>query len=101
MKATLNGIVLADAPDDQIIEIEGNSYFPPDSVADGVLETSPTPYHCPWKGDCQYFNVRTGSGDETLADRAWSYPEPIPASFDVVGKDYSNYVAFWKEVQVG
>jgi uncharacterized protein (DUF427 family) len=35
-----------------------------------------------------------------LQDRAWSYPTPIPASFDRVGKDYTGYVAFWKDVQV-
>lgn len=98
MQATLNGVVLADAPDDQLIEIEGNWYFPPDSVTDGVLQPSDTPYHCPWKGDCQYFDVRAGG--ETLHDRAWSYPNPIPSSFDVVGRDYSNYVAFWQEVVV-
>jgi uncharacterized protein (DUF427 family) len=33
-------------------------------------------------------------------DNAWSYPEPIPSSFDRVGKDYSGYVAFWKDVRV-
>ena len=53
MKATLNERVLAEAPDDELISIEGNWYFPPASVQAGVLEKSPTPYHCPWKGDCQ------------------------------------------------
>ena len=98
MQATVNGVVLAEAPDDQLIEIEGNRYFPPDAVRAGVLTPSDTPYRCPWKGDCQYFDVH--AGDEVLADRAWSYPEPIPSSFDIVGRDYSNYVAFWKEVVV-
>lgn len=98
MQATLNGTVLAEAADDQLIEIEGNWYFPPDSVREGVLVESETPYRCPWKGDCQYFDVHANG--EVLTDRAWSYPEPIPASFDVVGKDYSNYVAFWQEVVV-
>lgn len=99
MKATLNGVVLAEAPDDQIIHIEGSSYFPPDAVRSDLLEPSPTPYHCPWKGDCQFFNVRDGDG--VLQDRAWSYPLPIPSSLDIVGKDYANHVAFWKEVEVG
>lgn len=100
MKATLDGIMLAEAPDDQIIEIEGNAYFPPDSVADGVLEPSPTPYHCAWKGDCQYFHVRTGPDGDVHADGAWSYPEPIPSSIDIVGRDYRNYVAFSPQVRV-
>ncbi len=63
-----------------------------------LLEESDTPYHCPWKGDTQYFSVK--DGDTLLRDRAWSYPTPIPTSFDRVGKDFSGYVAFWKEVSV-
>ncbi|MBX3067858.1 MAG: DUF427 domain-containing protein [Cryobacterium sp.] len=98
MKAILNGTVIAEAPRDELISIEGNWYFPPSSVNQGLLEKSPTPYRCPWKGDCQYFNVSDGSS--SLQDRAWSYPNPIPSSLVKVGKDYSNYVAFWKEVEV-
>ncbi|MBC7725436.1 MAG: DUF427 domain-containing protein [Burkholderiaceae bacterium] len=98
MKATLNGTVIAEAPKDDLISIEGNWYFPPSSVKSELLEKSPTPYTCPWKGVCQYFSVK--DGDTLLQDRAFSYPEPYPTSFDRVGKDYSNYVAFWKEVKV-
>ncbi|MCC7128614.1 MAG: DUF427 domain-containing protein [Microbacteriaceae bacterium] len=98
MKAVLNGTVIAEAPEEDLIRIEGNWYFPPASVREDLLSKSPTPYTCPWKGECQYFNVSDGT--ETLADRAWSYPQPMPSSFEKVGKDYSNYVAFWKEVSV-
>jgi len=98
MKATLNERVLAEAPDDELISIEGNWYFPPASVQAGVLEKSPTPYHCPWKGDCQYFNVR--NGDDVKADLAWSYPSPIPSAFERVGHDFTDYVAFARDVDV-
>jgi len=98
MKAVLGEIVIAEAPVEDLIRIEGNWYFPPDSVAEGFLEPSDTPYTCPWKGECQYFNVR--SGQESLQDRAWSYPEPFPSAIEKVGKDFSNYVAFWKDVAV-
>ncbi|MFP7761273.1 DUF427 domain-containing protein [Marisediminicola sp. LYQ134] len=98
MKATVDGIVIAEAPKDDLISIEGNWYFPPSSVNQELLEKSPTPYTCPWKGETQYFTVK--AGDTSLPDRAWSYPTPYPTSFDRVGKDYSNYVAFWKEVKV-
>lgn len=98
MKAVLNGIVIAEAPEDQLIKIEGNWYFPPESVNSDLLIPSATPYTCGWKGECQYFNVK--DGDMVLQDRAFSYPTPYPASFDRVGQDYSNYVTFWKEVQV-
>ena len=98
MKAVVGDIVLAEAPIDELIKIEGNWYFPPQSVTPGRLTTSPTPYNCPWKGDCQYFTVQTGDGP--LPDRAWSYPTPYPTAVELVGKDFANYVAFWKEVSV-
>jgi len=98
MKAVLDGTVIAEAPKDDLVSIEGNWYFPPSSVAEGVLVESPTPYTCPWKGECQYFDVT--SGGTALKDRAWSYPTPYPTAIERVGKDFSGYVAFWKEVQV-
>ena len=99
MKAVINGVTVAEAPQDELIEIEGNWYFPPQSVDMSLLAETATPYHCPWKGDTQYYSVK--DGETVLQDRAWSYPTPIPSSFDRVGKDYSGYVAFWKEVRVG
>jgi len=96
--ATLNGTVIAEATDDDIIMIEGNVYFPPSAVKEGFLTTSPTPYTCPWKGECQYFTVTVDG--EALPDRAWSYPHPYESGIEKVGKDFSDYVAFWKEVQV-
>jgi Uncharacterized protein conserved in bacteria len=96
--ATLNGTVIAEASDDEVIRIEGNAYFPPSAVKEGFLTTSPTPYTCPWKGECQYFTVTVDG--EAYPDRAWSYPEPYESGIARVGKDFSNYVAFWKEVQV-
>jgi len=98
MKAVLNDTVIAEAPQEDLIRIEGNWYFPPASVNSEYLVESATPYTCPWKGECQYFSVK--SDDGLLRDRAWSYPTPYPSSFDRVGKDYSNYVAFWKDVRV-
>ena len=98
MKAVIGDIVLAEAPIDELIKIEGNWYFPPESVTPGLLTTSPTPYNCPWKGDCQYFTVL--ADDTPLPDRAWSYPAPHPSAVELVGRDFANYVAFWKEVSV-
>lgn len=98
MQAIINGTVIAEAPQEDLISIEGNWYFPPSSVREGVLTASPTAYHCPWKGDCQYFNVQ--DGETLLQDRAFSYPTPYPTAFDRVGKDFSGYVSFWKEVKV-
>ena len=98
MKAVLNDTVIAEAPQEDLIHIEGNWYFPPESVDSSLLVASDTPYTCPWKGECQYFSVK--HGETVLQDRAWSYPTPYPSSFKRVGKDYSDYVAFWKDVKV-
>ncbi|MEN9620242.1 MAG: hypothetical protein RL499_435 [Actinomycetota bacterium] len=98
MKAHVNGTVIAEAPESELIKIEGNWYFPPSSIVEGMLTTSPTPYTCPWKGECQYFTVTIDG--QNLPDRAWSYPTPYPSGIERVGKDFSNYVAFWKEVSV-
>ena len=98
MKAMLGDTIIAEAPKEDLISIEGNWYFPPSSVKSELLEKSTTPYHCPWKGDCQYFSVK--NGDTLLQDRAFSYPQPLPGSRERVGKDFANYVAFWKDVKV-
>jgi len=98
MKAVLGDTVLAEADDADLILIEGNKYFPPASVKDGVLVESPTPYTCPWKGECQYYTVQVDG--RQLPDRAWSYPTPYAGAIERVGKDFSGYVAFWKEVEV-
>jgi uncharacterized protein (DUF427 family) len=98
MKAIWNDQVVAEADKDKLIYIEGNWYFPPGSVKDEFLRKSDTPYTCPWKGVCQYFDV--GQGDNWNKDVAWSYPNPKPSAITKVKKDFTNYVAFWQEVQV-
>ena len=98
MKAVWNGKTIAEASRDDLIYIEGNWYFPPSSVEKKYLKESPTPYTCPWKGVCQYFDVV--EGDSVSSDCAWSYPSPMPSAIDTVKKDFSNYVAFWRDVTV-
>ncbi|MGI3779927.1 MAG: DUF427 domain-containing protein [Janthinobacterium lividum] len=98
MKATVDGTVIAEAPKEDLISIEGNWYFPPSSVVRDLLENSPTPYTCPWKGPCQYYTVVVDG--QRLPDRAWSYPHLLDGAAKRVGKDFTDYVAFWKEVRV-
>jgi len=98
MKAVRKGQVVAEAPKDQLIFIEQNWYFPPSSVNQDLLRKSDTPYTCPWKGECQYFDV--GEGDDWSKDSAWSYPDPKPSAIDIVKKDFSDYVAFWRDVKI-
>jgi uncharacterized protein (DUF427 family) len=92
MKAMINGAVIAEAPAADVISIEGNSYFPPGSLAPGVLAQSATPYTCPWKGAAQYWDLRTRQG--TTPDGAWSYPDLKASAIERVGRDFSGYVAF-------
>lgn len=99
MKATLNGSVIAEADKNDLIYIEQRWYFPPASIKQDALTKSPTLYTCPWKGVCQYFNVTDDNGTIS-SDGAWSYPEPYPGSLEIVKKDFANYVAFWRDVEV-
>lgn len=98
MKAVYKDTLIAEADKEDLIYIEGNWYFPPSSVKQEFLQKSDTPYTCPWKGDCQYFDVVQGS--EIAHDDAWSYPKPKESAVHTVKKDFSNYVAFWRSVQV-
>jgi uncharacterized protein (DUF427 family) len=99
MKAVWKDTVIAEAPKEKLVYIEQNWYFPPDIIKrHDMLLKSPTPYTCPWKGVCQYFDV--GAGEDWSKDSAWSYPSPKPSAIDTVKKDFSNYVAFWHDVKV-
>jgi len=102
MRALWRDHVVADSPDDRIIEIEGNRYFPPDTLNRSMFHSSPTPYTCPWKGECQYWTLRHSQGDQhdESVDAAWSYPTPFAGAIERVGADFSGYVAFGDAVTV-
>lgn len=95
-KAIWNGQVLAES--DQTIRIEGNAYFPPDSINRDLFIPSDHHTICPWKGEASYYNVVVGG--KSNEDAAWYYPTPKEGSIDRVGQDFSNYVAFWHGVEV-
>lgn len=98
MKAIWNGVVIAEAPKEDLIFIERNWYFPPSSVNHTYLRKSDTPYTCHWKGVCQFYDV--GDGDTWNEDNAFAYPEPDEAAIQKVKKDFSGYIAFWRNVSV-
>ena len=98
MKAELNGVVLADASEDDVVKIEGNWYFAPHTVAFEHFTESPTAYTCSWKGACQYYSLSAGGAD--VADGAWAYPNLIDGAAQRVGRDFSGYVAFGPKVSV-
>lgn len=91
MKAIWNGEVIAES--ERTILLEGNHYFPPESVQEDFLVPSDTHTTCPWKGIASYYHVKVG--DQVNRDAAWYYPEPSEAAQHIKG-----YIAFWKGVQV-
>lgn len=91
MKAIWNGQVIAES--DDTLVVEGNHYFPADSVRQEFLQDSPTHTVCPWKGLASYYSLKVGG--ETNKDAAWYYPEPKDAAKQIAGR-----VAFWKGVKV-
>ncbi|MEX1003018.1 MAG: DUF427 domain-containing protein [Crocinitomicaceae bacterium] len=90
-KAIWNGEVLAES--DQTVNIEGNAYFPPESINEAYFEKSDTTTKCPWKGTAHYYNVVVDG--EKNKDAAWYYPE-----VSELAKSIKGYVAFWKGVDV-
>jgi uncharacterized protein (DUF427 family) len=92
MKATWEGAVLAES--DQTVVIEGNHYFPPDSIKREYLAASDKQTTCHWKGVANYYHVQVG--DKRNADAAWYYPEPKTAA-----KSIKDHLAFWRGVKVG
>ncbi|KDQ11117.1 hypothetical protein BOTBODRAFT_177589 [Botryobasidium botryosum FD-172 SS1] len=91
VKVTLNGhpeVVLAES--DKTIVIEGNHYFPPDSVHKSLFKESSTSTRCPWKGQASYYNAALSDGT-TVPDVAWYYPNALEAA-----KNIKDYVAFYK-----
>ena len=91
MKATWNGAVLAES--DATVVVEGNHYFPPDSINHDHFEASGKQTVCPWKGLANYYDVVVGGARNDSA--AWYYPDPKPAASEI-----KDHVAFWKGVEV-
>ncbi len=71
-KAIFNGSVIAES--DDIEMVEGNAYFPIDSLDRSVIADSDLTTVCPWKGTASYWSVTVDG--ETATDAAWYYPEP-------------------------
>ncbi len=92
MKAIWRDAVLAES--DDTVVVEGNHYFPPDSVKKEHFRESATHTTCPWKGEASYYDVVVDG--EVNRDAAWFYPEPKEAASNI-----KDHVAFWRGVVVG
>ena len=91
-RAIWNGAVLAES--DRCHVVEGNQYFPPDTVRREYLRDSTTHTVCGWKGTASYYDLVVEG--EVNKDAAWYYPVTKPEAEHIAG-----YVAFWKGVEVG
>lgn len=92
VKAVWNNATIAESEDTVIVE--GNHYFPLESVDPAVLRPSTTTSRCPWKGIASYYSLEVKG--ESNKDAAWFYPTPSAAAAEIAGR-----VAFWKGVKVG
>jgi uncharacterized protein (DUF427 family) len=91
MKAKFNETVIAES--DRAVVIEGNYYFPPDSVKREFLRASEFHTSCPRKGEANYYSLAVNGN--RIADAAWYYPNPGETAEQI-----KNYIAFWKGVKV-
>jgi uncharacterized protein (DUF427 family) len=91
MKAVWNGQVLAES--DETIVVEGNHYFPPESLDRRFLEPSWMRTLCFWKGVASYYTIDVNG--ERNRNAAWTYRQPFPWI-----RKIRDHVAFWNGVEI-
>lgn len=91
MKALWQGQVVAESTDTVIVE--GNHYFPKESLNPAFIKDSNKTTVCSWKGTAHYYSLVVNG--QTNVDAVWYYPEPKTAARDII-----NRVAFWRGVEV-
>ena len=91
MKAIWNGAVIAES--DKTIQIEGNHYFPQESIKPGYFKPSSTHTTCHWKGEASYYSLEVDG--KSNPDAAWFYPNPKSMAAGI-----KDHVAFWRGVKV-
>jgi uncharacterized protein (DUF427 family) len=91
MRAIWRGQVIAESEETRVVE--GNHYFPPESLVETHFESSATQTTCSWKGVANYRHVVVAG--ELNADAAWYYPDPKPAAAEIKG-----WFGFWRGVEV-
>lgn len=91
MEAKWNNKTVASS--NNTVVVEGNHYFPEDSINKELFKPSTHTTTCPWKGTAKYYNIEVDG--KTNENAAWYYPEPKDAASQI-----KNHVAFWKGVKV-
>ena len=87
MKAVVGDTVVAES--DDTIVVEGNHYFPPDSIEADYFKSSDLHTVCGWKGTASYYDIEVDG--QTLDNVAWYYPEPLEAAATI-----KDHVAFYR-----
>lgn len=90
-RAVFNGTVVAESDKTEVVE--GNHYFPPDSIKREFFKDNALTTNCPWKGEARYYDVVVDG--KTAEHAAWYYPDAKPQA-----KNFEGYVAFWRGVEV-
>ena len=90
-KAIWNGQALAES--DRTVMVEGNHYFPPETINRQFFIESDSRNICPRKGTASYYNIHVDG--KVNHDAAWYYPKPSEAA-----KIIKDYVAFWRGIEV-
>lgn len=91
MKAVWKNKVIAES--ENTLQLEGNYYFPVDSVKKEFLEDSHSKTACYWKGTANYYNLRVD--DDVNRDAAWYYKDPSFAAENI-----KDHIAFWRGVEI-
>ena len=91
MKAIWNSEIIAES--DKTIVVEGNHYFPSESLHPDFFVNSEHHSTCSWKGEASYKSLSVNGKNNP--DAAWYYPDPKPAALEIKG-----YFAFWKGVKI-
>jgi uncharacterized protein (DUF427 family) len=91
VRARWNDTVIAES--DATVVVEGNHYFPPDSVNRDLLVDSSTTTVCPWKGTASYYTLSVNGKENP--DAAWYYPQPKNAAAEI-----KDHIAFWRGVTI-
>jgi uncharacterized protein (DUF427 family) len=91
MRAIWQGQVVAES--DDTVVVEGNHYFPSDSLQQDYIRSSTRTSSCPWKGTAHYYSLVVDG--QTNTDAVWYYPEPKSAAAEILDR-----VAFWRGVEV-
>ena len=90
-RAIFNGTVIAESDTYEVVE--GNIYFPPESMKKAHFRATDHTTFCGWKGTANYYSVEAGG--ENAENAAWTYRDPKPKAANI-----KDFVAFYPIVTV-